>query len=164
MPFPIQTQLEVEWCWAAVAASVDNYFNPFASLPQCRIATNVLGKDACSDPEASNISATLQKALKVVDRLRGIQARQLTFDELRGELDAGHPVCVRIAWHGGGAHFVVISGYYVSPTGVRTVEVSDPWYPNSTRDFDQFPEGYHGGGDWTASFLVKAKQGEYGWR
>jgi hypothetical protein len=164
MPFPIQTQLEEEWCWAAVAASVDNYFNPISSVPQCRIATNVLNKDACGDPEECNLSETLQKALKVVDRLRGIRIGPLTFAQLRQEIDAGHPVCARIAWNDGGAHFVVISGYYESPAGVRTVDISDPWYPNSIRDFDQFPGAYHGGGKWTATFLVKPKRGERGWR
>lgn len=155
MPFPIQTQIEAEWCWAAVAASVDSYFNPTSGVPQCGIAGDVLKKDACGNPEASDLPATLQDALKVVDRLYGIRIGALTFDQVRQQIDAGCPVCVRIAWSGGGAHFVVISGYHLSPAGVRTVDISDPWYPNSVRDFDQFPQGYHGGGTWTATFFVK---------
>jgi hypothetical protein len=33
--------------------------------------------------------------------------------------------------------------------------VADPFYPDSTQDFDSFPSDYHGGGDWTATFLTK---------
>lgn len=157
MPFPMQTQQEDQWCWAAVAASVDTYFAPFASAPQCRIAAAVLGSgaDTCSNPQNHNKPGKLQDALYAIGRYRTTRLGALSFDDLRAEIDSGRPVCVRIAWSGGGAHFVVLSGYHESTTtGVRTVDVSDPLYPNSTRLFEQFPSAYHGGGDWTATFFV----------
>jgi hypothetical protein len=152
----MQTQQEDQWCWAAIAASVDTYFSPFASSPQCRIAAAVLnsGSDTCNDPQKYNNPAKLQVALKAIGRYRATHIGPLSFEDLQAEIDAGRPVCVRIAWSGGGAHFVVLSGYHVSTTGVRTVDVADPLYPDSTRLFDQFPSAYHGGGEWTATFFV----------
>jgi Papain-like cysteine protease AvrRpt2 len=159
MPFRMQTQEKNQWCWAAVAVSVRRYFEPFSTWNQTALATKVVSPTIApgatyNNPDALNQPAKLQVALKEVGNLRETLARRLTFDELQRELDAGRPVCLRIAWDGGGAHFVVISGYQVSTSGFRTVDVSDSLYPDSAREFDEFPSEYQVGGEWTATYLV----------
>jgi hypothetical protein len=157
--FQMETQGESEWCWAAVSASVDHYFQPESSLTQCQVATEVIGDECCAVPDPYNEPEMLDTALTVVGRL-GDTTGPLTFEELQSEIDAKRPVCIRIAWDDGGAHFVALSGYQVLSSGARTVDVADPFYPDSTEDFDLFPSYYHGGGEWTATFLTKQKKGD----
>jgi Papain-like cysteine protease AvrRpt2 len=157
--FQMQTQQEDEWCWAAVSASVERYFQPESYVTQCEIASQVIAANCCTQPGLYDEPAMLQDALGVIKRLRAVTGR-LMFDELQAEIDACRPVCIRIAWDGGAAHFVTLTGYRVLDSGVRTVDVADPFYPDSTQDFDLFPQYYHGGGVWTATFLTSNNKGE----
>jgi hypothetical protein len=159
--FEIEKQREDKWCWAAVSVTVDHYFSPGSTSTQCRVARNVLGvTQCCSDPDVCNTPAKLQTALTAVRKLKDTLTRPLEFDEIRQEIEAGRPVCVRIGWSGGGAHFVMISGYRLSASGAKLVEVADPLFPNSTILYDVLVSAYQnaqdpaGGGQWTATFLV----------
>ncbi len=153
--FQMETQQESEWCWAAVAASVDHYFNPGSSLTQCEIASQVTGGDSCAKPASFDEPERLQDALSAVEKLRNTTG-PLMFEQLQAELDADRPVCVRIEWLGGGSHFVAIRGYQLMTSGIRTIEVADPYFADPTVDFDLFPSQYHGGGTWTATYLTKS--------
>jgi hypothetical protein len=159
--FPLEKQRQDKWCWAAVSVSVDHYFSPRSNLTQCLIAQKVLNNGpCCSGQEGCNRAARLQAALSVVGKLKTIVTRPLQFDEVRREINANRPVCVRIAWSGGGAHFVIIRGYRQSASGLQLVEVADPLFPSSTVLYDVLVSGYQNpenpddGGRWTASFLV----------
>jgi hypothetical protein len=157
MAFQMEKQEESEWCWAAVSASIDHHFDSSSTSTQCEIASEVINApDCCTHKSQYNEPEQLQDALNVVHRLRKVTGR-LAFDQLQAEIDAGRPVGVMILWDGGdgAAHFVVVSGYCVLASGVRTIDVADPYYPDSTDDFDLFPSAYHGGGTWTASYLTK---------
>jgi len=157
MPFLMEKQKQSEWCWAAVALSIERYFSPYSVWGQCGIAAQVLknAKDSCENPEGHDQPAPLESALDIVRRLNETRKGPLNFAGMQKELDAGKPVCVRIKWTGDGAHFVVLTGYKVSDSGLRMVDVADPLYPDSTRAFDDFPSAYQGGGEWTDTFLVK---------
>ena len=86
--------------------------------------------------------------------------RPLRFSEVQREIDAAPARMRQIAWYGGGGHFVVISGYRLSASGLELVEVADPLFPSSTILYDVLVSAYQnaqepsGGGEWTASFLV----------
>ena len=67
----------------------------------------------------------LTKCFQLIERLRGIRLRSLTFDEVRAEISAGNPIGVRIEWQGGGAHFVVIRGFR-NPAGLSTTQYRRP--------------------------------------
>lgn len=157
MPFLMEKQKQSEWCWAAVALSIERYFSPYSVWGQCGIAAQVLkdAKDSCEYPENHDEPAQLETALAVVSRLRNTRKGPMKFEEIQQELDAGRPVCVRIKWIGDGAHFVVLTGYKVSRSNLKMVDIADPLYPDSTRAFDDFPSAYQGGGEWTDSFLVR---------
>jgi hypothetical protein len=156
MAFAIQKQKQSLWCWAAVSASIDGYFSPGASQKQCEIASTVLGRtDCCGTPAACNEAALLQDALGAVERLRQTIGRRLSFEEIEQQVDARYPVCARIGWYGGGGHFVVVSGYSISPSGKRYVSVQDPWYLSSWVRYEDFCTAYLFQGEWTGSYLVK---------
>lgn len=156
--FQMERQQESEWCWAAVSASVDHYFDPSSSLTQCEIASAVTKGDSCSDPASFDRPERLTDALTAVGKLKRVTG-PLMFEQVQAELNASRPVCVRVQWNGEGAHFVAISGYNVLPSGVRTIEIADPHYADSTVDFDLFPSQYHGGGTWTTTYLTKGQEG-----
>jgi hypothetical protein len=162
----LETQEESEWCWAAVAQSVERFFDPNAELTQCQIANNVIvRRNCCGDPvpDSCNVPQRLTDALgnRGIDRLQkdGALSRPLSFGELQQQLDAHRPVCVRIEWDGGGGHAVVVTGYQLLSSGARLVDVADPLYPDCTVDYEELANAYQGDGRWTDSFLVKAVKG-----
>jgi hypothetical protein len=186
MPFPIENQEEDLWCWAAISNSVDHYFNPQSRLTQCTIANTVLRATNCCGrprPDSCNQAETLQSALNAIGRLTETLVPESDFSQgtfkaiddfqgIQNEIDHRRPVCVRIQWFGGTkAHFVAICGYKILASGERIIDVADPFYGQTANgfyfgiwsiDFDQFPRSYQGGGEWTATFLVQAKNGEVG--
>ena len=169
MPFPIEPQQETDWCWAAVTDSVEQYFDSKSTLTQCEIANRMLGRDCCNDPDSCNLAFKLQDVLRPLGRLADSMVGYPPFTDLKKELTANRPIAVRIGWFGGGAHFVVICGYKVLPSGARILQIADPFYGNLVDgeyfgiweiDYDLFPESYQQGGDWTATFFLKPKPGD----
>jgi hypothetical protein len=153
--FQMQPQQESNWCWAAVSVSVERYFVPQSTLTQCQVAGKLLGhNDCCLGSAACNQPAFLEDALADAGRPAVIKP-PLAFADVRQQIDAGKPVCARIAWDGGTrGHFVVICGYQQLPTGEQLVEVADPFYAGSKVDFNEFATSYQGSGQWTDAYLV----------
>jgi hypothetical protein len=76
---------------------------------------------------------------------------------VEAQLDSGNPVCARVAWFGGGAHFLSIAGYSYptdDPSSV-TIYLQDSFYGPSSMAFADFATNYHAGGDWTHTYLTK---------
>jgi Papain-like cysteine protease AvrRpt2 len=159
MPFQVENQEESKWCWAAVSSAVDRYYSPQSFLSQCEVASDVLEPaDVCDDPDKYDRPGALAVGLNVIgrdDRVDPVTGK-IQFDELQTEIDAGRPVCVCIQWNGSAnaAHFVALCGYR-EWSGLRLVDVADPFYPDSTQDFDIFPLSYHGGGSWLQTYFTK---------
>jgi len=151
----MQTQIEDEWCWAAVSVSIDHYFDSRSTKTQCQVAQAVLNSaGCCGNPDSCDEPAALQDALTDVQRLNQILLRPLLFSEIQDMLNAHLPVCVRIGWAKGGGHFVAIDGWSGSAAHPQ-VHVCDPLFADSTVDYDEFVAAYQGSGQWTATFLVK---------
>jgi hypothetical protein len=154
----MQTQIEDEWCWAAVAVSVDHYFDSQSTKTQCQVAQAVLNNaGCCGNQDSCDQPAKLQDALGQragVGRLDQVLPRYLQFSEIQDKLKANLPVCVRIGWAKGGGHFVAIDGWSGSPASPQ-VHVVDPLFADSTVDYNEFVSAYQGSGRWTATFLVK---------
>ena len=152
--FQIERQEQSEWCWAAVAASIDNYFNPKSPRTQCKIASLVIGQDCCDEADCNQLE-TLIDALKDIHYLSRTIVGTVSFEEIQKEINRRRPVCARIEWTGGGAHFVVISGYEVLPSGARHVYIDDPFNTPSIVDYDEFKTAYCGDGEWKDTYLVR---------
>jgi hypothetical protein len=118
LKFRIQRQEHSNWCWAAVAASINKYFDPASTLQQCNVANKISfsfpppppvfppgecsgGCDdckCCCHPEQCNRPAELELALKRVHKWRNTLSRALRFDEVQREIDRGRPIGVGITW------------------------------------------------------------------
>ena len=157
--FPMEHQEETDWCWNAVAVSVEHYFHPRSQLTQRSFAVKALNVPLAE----TNQPWYLFKALDRLGKLRGIAQGFMPFADIQQQLDANLPVCVQIDWNEGGAHFVVITGYQVSPGGDVQVFVSDPILRDSNVmlwDYEAFVMAYspsytHSEGVWAATCVVK---------
>jgi hypothetical protein len=158
MPFQMDRQEETQWCWAAVSVSVDRYFaDTSMNLTQCRLAENVLGPGSCSHPENFNEPRRLQEGLRIVGNLREPPLRNpVSFKTIQREIAANRPVCARIAWDGGGAHFVVIDGCTAFKSGFQQLHVADPDAGPSVVSYNELVSGYRYRGEWTDTFFLRA--------
>lgn len=154
--FPIQQQLQSQWCWAGVSASVSRYYRPTTTWTQCRIANAQWGRTDCCGSGAAgacNNPSTLQTALTNVGHLDRQTSSQEALQTVENEVVAGRPLCIRIGWAGGGGHFVVASG--TEDDGF--VWVSDPGGGTTALvAYDTLRTAYRGSGTWTHSYFTRA--------
>lgn len=137
--FKIQSQHpHKNLCWAAVALSVDIWRaqpGHWNSLCQVTSETPSLQlSPPCDRP------GFIHEALDV-HRLRNGLARLPSWDLVKNEIENQRVVCASILWNGGGAHEVVVSGYFEDTSaGTREVMVLDPNKPKdeSRIPFDSF--------------------------
>jgi len=170
--FIMQCQQESEWCWAAVAVSINAYLDPPAETEggpvwtQPRLATQVLAQelqwnpavDCSADPNlACDQPGGLDDALTITKNLMqgGFRSNSfLDFASLQSWMDQQLPVGARILWPAGGAHFIALSGYQVFATGEQKVVVEDPLYGPSLQDYSSLRGQYLYQGIWNDSYLV----------
>jgi|HubBroStandDraft_3_1064219.scaffolds.fasta_scaffold78826_3 hypothetical protein len=159
MPFPMEQQQEPDWCWNAVAISVERYFDPKYKKTQQQFAVQVLGPPPADADQPYNLSMALSKIGLANKNLQG----HLTFPDIKSQLDANLPVCVHIAWYEGGSHYVVISGYQFSSVNAPQLLVSDPILQDDNVivwDYDAFVLAYSPSyaegaeGEWVDTCLV----------
>ena len=77
-----------------------------------------------------------------------------SFQAVDDEIDAGRPLGIRVAWSGGGAHFLVVIGYLEGDTNY--VAVDDPIYGKSDLTYATLETAYQGSGAWTHSYYTLA--------
>jgi hypothetical protein len=153
----MQTQLQSEWCWAAVSTSVSHFFDGASSWTQCTVAGHELGQGTCcrdGSTAACNVPWYLDRALTRTGNLERRQSGRIGALRIRRELRAGRPVGARIQWAGGGGHFVVIAGArgVFSPS----VEVRDPLFGISVLPLGAFSTRYQGNGSWTHTYFTRS--------
>ena len=144
MAFPMEQQQASYWCWNAVTVSMEHYFNAGSKLTQAAFAVQTLGPPPANPDEPYY----LQDALSEVDLLNEyLQGNYLTFEEIQEQLAAGLPVGVHISWNEGGTHYVVITGYGVSPGGKPQVRIHfyNPNAQRSTRWIKSFLKSWERG-------------------
>jgi hypothetical protein len=157
LPFVMEQQEQTEWCWAAVAASVSRHHDPSSTWTQCLIADAEFGVNICCDDgscRACNRSHPVGSGLRRTGNLDRFLNRAVDFDEVKAEVAARKPVCVRIAWQPRGGHAAVIAGY-VEAGGARYVIIHDPLHGESTCEFEEFLTGYRLVGRCTSACLTK---------
>ncbi|HEY3364145.1 MAG TPA: papain-like cysteine protease family protein [Symbiobacteriaceae bacterium] len=154
----IQRQELSNWCWAAIAASLGDFYRR-RHFTQHEIASRMLGYDCsclASDPEAAarcDVFAMLDEALRVTECYSHWSPGRPTFERLCAEIGSGRPLCVGIDWQIGGSHYAVVSGCYVE---TREIYVVDPLHGPSVQPFDAFPATYRGtGGMWRGTFWTQ---------
>lgn len=152
-----QQQLE-HWCWAAISASIGCYYRT-GDWRQQQLANEVLGMTCSGAAMSMNQQLTanhpyyLDWGLLHVGCLGHWSKGKPPLELLQYEINAERPVCLRIAWFTGGAHYVVIKGYNPR-TGDLYVE--DPLHGFSMIRYRDFPSKYHrAGGIWTETFWTQ---------
>lgn len=149
--FLMQRQQQTNWCWAAVAVSVFEYWERRRSLvarllrlarftcarllrswaarqwwTQCELVNYTLGVANCCHNGACagcNRPWYLHEALQVTGNLQQLTHGQAPLNVVVQQVRAGAPLGVLVHWPGGGAHVFVVRGY-----GPGFFLVEDPWY------------------------------------
>jgi|SRR5947209_12296250 len=169
--FEMQRQCHSSWCWAAVAASVSNFYRRGSEITQCRLANIELQREDCCSADCSvdNVEFNQPHTLplnRVGCLERWVREERATREQLQRELAAGRPVCVRVLWSaeagdgrspglgGAGAHFVTIVGYL---PGADRLAIEDPWLgPTSDVSYDQFCLHYTAAqGEWVDTYYTR---------
>lgn len=155
LAFIIQPQQQSEWCWAAVAASIANFYEGNKKVKQCDIVNKMLILDDCCDDGSSascNQQFHLEPTLRRIRHLQRSQPGQPDFTQVVAEMTAGRPLAVRIVWSEGGGHAVVVYGV----TDDRKVQIADPANPNDDIlvPFDGFV--YKDIGTWDGSLFTRS--------
>lgn len=125
LDFVIQPQEQSEWCWAAVAASIANFYAGNNQLKQCDVVNNALRRtDCCQDgsSDSCNQQVDVDSGLSRVGHLQRKQSGQPDFNTVVAEMNAGRPLAVRILWSEGGGHAIIVYGV----TDDRKVNIADP--------------------------------------
>ncbi|MFW9080945.1 papain-like cysteine protease family protein [Pseudomonas sp. P2757] len=146
--FSMQPQTQTNWCWAAVSASVGNYYGT-GSWTQCGVASSELDRNCCNQPGPCNVYGYLDSALRTTRSYNGMNQGSLQMSAIQNQINMGRPIGLRCAWYGGGAHFLVICG-----TNGNYLLIADSIYGYSTRALNSFPGSYNGGGNWTNTYFT----------
>jgi hypothetical protein len=153
----LEKQERDKWCWAAIAVSLANYYYG-EKRSQFDIVSRVL---AAADytpggrvpKECYNLEYNLDKALKEVGCWSHWSPGKPNFERIQFEINAGRPLCCRIEWYHGNAHYILIRGYTVT---TREVYVEDSLHGSHKMPFDNFPSHYKkAGGVWTETYWTQ---------
>lgn len=159
LAFSIQPQTQSNWCWAAVSTSVSHFYTTSSTWTQCTVANAALPRtDCCSAPGNCNQPWYLDVALQTTGNFKNMVSSSLAFADIQNEIGNDGPIGARVAWYGGGAHFMVVAGWLVGDTGTEYIDISDPIYLDSQIAYADFASSYQSGGDWTHSYFTQLPQ------
>lgn len=154
----MEHQEQDQWCWAAVAVSVGNFYDEDRDLEQCAVVNDSFDReDCCGDvvPSACNQPNLIEDVIRDLGNLDQYYGEDIDFDAVTGEIDAGSPVVVGIDWGDDSGHYVAIDGYSVGATG-DLINVKDPWDGGGIFIFDDFPASINADATWDETCTTKA--------
>ena len=132
LTFQIEQQAKDQWCWAAVAASICDFYQDDPVTTQCGLANRFLfpGEDCCQ-PDASdncNIPFAIDIVLNQLGHLARSQPGFVDFEDIDREITLNRqPVVVRIMFSDMiTAHFLVVIGSVLDDSGTQMLKVADP--------------------------------------
>jgi hypothetical protein len=151
--FSMQQQTQANWCWAATGASVAKFYNPASTWTQCLIANGQLSRNDCCGAGASgpcNVYGSLTDAFQRTGHLASTANGTTAWSNIEAQMLQGRPLGIRVAWSGGGAHFICATGtednsmVWVSDCGSGTT---------SLVDYNTLVNSYRGSGSWTTTYF-----------
>lgn len=158
-----QRQLHSNWCYAAVAASLGNYYIRGAQWTQDAVVCGVFGysEGTCTGSNYTdkkcNRPGHLPSALCLVETYNQVVDRVPAILTLRNELVAGRPFVARIQLSGGQGHFVVIADYRYDSNSNPMWWVCDPNVGQKWVYVNHFPTDYPPArGTWTRTYYTQA--------
>ena len=162
-PFHMELQQQDNWCWAAVAASVNNWAGR-TRVTQCEVAVLLRGQGPCQNPASFDLPNKLQDAFAALQIANDPHAGQTTaFNFIQSEIDRNRPICARILWDKDGdleaenAHFVVIGGYQAVGED-EVIKVFDSAGTGAARvssvHYSRFLRNYNDVGVWKDTYFL----------
>jgi hypothetical protein len=164
--FSIEQQEHDQWCWAAVALSLCNFYGDDSWPEQCDLVNDIFAPirgstDCCQDGDTlpCNMSWSLSIVLNTVHHLalpiRGV----VTFDDLTQEIEVGQrPVAARFMFSDLlTAHFIVLVGCAKTPDGKQWVKVADPSLATgniTSIEYSTLLSDYRPGATWNESYFT----------
>ena len=125
---PQIAQAQPEWCWAACAQMVLQYYGQ--SIQQCELASGLFGEPCCDDRDSllcnepaqvTDLAGVYQKWGRNAAFIQG----QVPFETLQSEIKANRPIEIGFSWSDGGGHQVLVCGWNIDSTGPYLL-VNDP--------------------------------------
>jgi len=156
MAFKVQCQKAKNWCWAAVAASVGAISVPLRESRQFKLVENeIAGATNCDlDPGSSVCNQSFYLDVALQDLPRSIDTKgPIPLEKIKSELAAKPeiPICVKIDWKGGGAHYVAIAD--VTATDMLVIE--DPQNGHKIPcSYTKLKTHYSKRGTWSETYLL----------
>lgn len=150
---PVQRQQQTNWCWAAVAVSIADFYG--AAPTQCAFVNTRLGRTDCCGAGAAgpcNQTHSGRDAIDALGHLADWDASRPGQALIRAEIDANRPMAVRVEWAGGGAHLLVVDGYLEN---FDFVAVDDPWFGTADIALSTLHSAYQGTGSVTHHYLTQ---------
>lgn len=150
-------QAQSKWSWAAVSQSVLKK-NQGKNISQCAMASRFNhgkpGDYCCSPGHAKsprcNQGTKIYRALDHYGLLQRHLFSPVSTQTLEEEVQAGFPVPIRIKWHSGSAHYLLVYG--VSKDGIS---VWDPSPRGGSRTLSRRELETYNGGKWVETFLTR---------
>jgi hypothetical protein len=153
----MQSQTQTNWCWAAVSASVSDFFGGGGTWTQCAVANATWSRtDCCGDGADGpcNQSSYLDQALELTGNFASMVGTSETFAVVQGEIAASRPLCIRVSWNLTDGHFLAIYGWLIAGRGTKYYLVADPIYGTSQITETALRSAYQGIGSWSHSYHV----------
>ena len=153
--FTMEKQQQSNWCWAATSVSITKYYDPGSGWTQCAMANGQLNRTDCCGAGAAtacNVYGFLDGSLQRAGHFDHLVGGSVGEDVVRDQMVARRPLGIRVAWSGGGAHFVAATGVeegdlvVVSDCGSGTTSIVA---------YDTLRTAYRGSGTWTHSYFTK---------
>jgi len=153
--FSMQKQTQSNWCWAATSTSISHFYHANSTWTQCKVANDQLGRSDCCGSGAGgpcNVYGYLDDALQSVGCFASMNSSTTSWSDIEAQVLQGRPLGIRVAWSGGGAHFIAATGtednslVWVSDCGSGTT---------SLVDYNTLKNSYRGSGSWTHSYFTQ---------
>lgn len=157
----VDPQCQDEWCWAAVAVAIQQFYPPPTAVKQCQVVDLVLpGNDCCHNASSTNCTmpVLLEDVLAKIKHFRGLHPppnNDLEVKLLKDEIDAGRPVCIRFQVSQKDGHFSIVKGYDDTDSNNLKILIIDPQFPECWCSYPEVLSGYEGGASWTDSYFTE---------
>jgi hypothetical protein len=149
-PVPQISQEQTEWCWAACAQMVLQFYGN-SSVQQCDLASKLFGEPCCANPDSPLCNEPAQ-----VPDLAGVYAQwgrnavlvpgDVPFETLQSEINANRPIEIGFIWNDGTGHQVLVCGWNIDGTGPYLL-VNDPKWGSGAVYYSNLQAAY-GWGSW----------------
>jgi len=127
LPVAHLTQMKSQWCWAAAAQMVLDYYGQ--SKSQCELANILLGKRTCCFwVNRCNVSCTEAQVAQLYSSL-GLSSTHhstpVSFSTIQSEINANRPIEVGFSWSSSRGHLAIVRGWEQNTSG-DWVRINDP--------------------------------------